>query len=594
MDTTLITCLETFILKPSLENANTLTSTLHAFFEIFREEDYNDHLISTFKTIVYIPHLFYELNDLILSGLLLKRHDDWIWDAWVANRVKRNDSSLTNGDSQVAIGALIRMRDLFIPEYVESMDSVSDHRDKYHGSLVWLIQTFEEWIKSPLMQPVSLLPIMSQTPAYALTYHNENNVQLMKLQARLYSLILKHMFSLSSLELVPHIPRRKSKKTSHRPHKVGFVSRSFAGHSVGKISVGLMERLNAKYPDKVHIYVYMSACNPADIIANQVVAAAKKVVVPNPNTLAQWVDCIMADKLDSIIFLDPIMDINIYFLACFRIAPVQISTWGHPDTTGLPYIDFYISSQTFEVPNAQHHYTEKLVCMKSLSFYYKHIDVMFNSTFVKSVKETDVYALRGRFGIPTNKDLCVYGLTGTAFKIYPVMDDIICHLIKGNQNAVVVLIECRKRQLFDRVFQRVTSALTDEEKHRVITVPHQNSVQSYLSLVRSFDAVLDTIPFGGCISIFETFFIGRCIVTMPTSKLYGRFTKGLYERMGIVEMIAKTPDEYIKIAENVGKDHAFRSRIESKIVNNIDMILEDEHAIDEWCSFLTSLPSRNT
>jgi len=45
-------------------------------------------------------------------------------------------------------------------------------------------------------------------------------------------------------------------------------------------------------------------------------------------------------------------------IAGLRLAPVQCTAWGHPVTSGLPTIDYYLSSQLMEPENAQAHYSE--------------------------------------------------------------------------------------------------------------------------------------------------------------------------------------------------------------------------------------------
>jgi tetratricopeptide (TPR) repeat protein len=52
---------------------------------------------------------------------------------------------------------------------------------------------------------------------------------------------------------------------------------------------------------------------------------------------------------------------------CLALAqPVQINTWGHPDTSGLPTLDYYVSAECFEPADAQDHYSEQLVHFTSL------------------------------------------------------------------------------------------------------------------------------------------------------------------------------------------------------------------------------------
>ena len=53
-------------------------------------------------------------------------------------------------------------------------------------------------------------------------------------------------------------------------------------------------------------------------------------------------------------------------LASLRLAPRQAAGWGHPETTGLPTMDFYLSAQGFEPEGAQAHYAERLLALPNL------------------------------------------------------------------------------------------------------------------------------------------------------------------------------------------------------------------------------------
>src|SRR5712691_10277764 len=83
-----------------------------------------------------------------------------------------------------------------------------------------------------------------------------------------------------------------------------------------------------------------------------------------------WARAILADRLDVLIHLDigmPPADIR---LAGLRLAPVQCVTWGHPTTTGLPTVDYFLSSALMELAEGTQHYTEKMVPLPGLSIWY--------------------------------------------------------------------------------------------------------------------------------------------------------------------------------------------------------------------------------
>ena len=55
------------------------------------------------------------------------------------------------------------------------------------------------------------------------------------------------------------------------------------------------------------------------------------------------------------------MNASSYLLAFSRLAPTQIASWGHPDTTGIPAIDVFISHEACELDGSAVQYSERLI-----------------------------------------------------------------------------------------------------------------------------------------------------------------------------------------------------------------------------------------
>src|SRR6202042_3454456 len=73
-------------------------------------------------------------------------------------------------------------------------------------------------------------------------------------------------------------------------------------------------------------------------------------VVANPRGIKSF-------GLDVLIYTDIGMAGKNYQYASMRLAPVQCTAWGRPVTSGLPTIDYYLSSELMEPENGQEHYT---------------------------------------------------------------------------------------------------------------------------------------------------------------------------------------------------------------------------------------------
>jgi predicted O-linked N-acetylglucosamine transferase (SPINDLY family) len=84
-----------------------------------------------------------------------------------------------------------------------------------------------------------------------------------------------------------------------------------------------------------------------------------------------WRREILADAPHALIYPGLLMDVSSLQLAAQRLASVQCNSWGHPETSGLSTIDYFLSSDLMEPPDAQACYTEKLVRLPNLSIYYE-------------------------------------------------------------------------------------------------------------------------------------------------------------------------------------------------------------------------------
>src|SRR5208282_3907761 len=87
-------------------------------------------------------------------------------------------------------------------------------------------------------------------------------------------------------------------------------------------------------------------------------------------SLDEWVQLILARTPDVLIYPEIGMDPMTIKLASLRLVPVQVATWGHPETTGLPTIDYYLSAAQMEPPEPQLNYTERLVALPHLGCAY--------------------------------------------------------------------------------------------------------------------------------------------------------------------------------------------------------------------------------
>ena len=219
-----------------------------------------------------------------------------------------------------------------------------------------------------------------------------------KLQAKIAKLHIKSCPKLAWIS-----PNCRTKKRSGGKIKIGFISTYFRNHSVGKLMVGLILNLPR---ESFEIFI-ITQRGQQDKIAKKIEQSADSVIYFSDNFFDIQRD-IAELSFDVHIYGDIGMDIRTYFLAFSRLAFVQAVFWGHPDTTGIPAIDYFFSSKLIESPEASEHYTEKLVLFDNLPTYYQRPIV------------PERLRTRTEFGFDESKT--IYFCPQTAFKFHPDID----------------------------------------------------------------------------------------------------------------------------------------------------------------------------
>ena len=203
-------------------------------------------------------------------------------------------------------------------------------------------QRLEESLALLLEQRLSLDDPLTQvgiTNFYA-AYHGLNDRSI---QAHLAALYARATPSLTYI--APHCRRPSNSEILGEPLRVGFVSSFFHSHTIGEVNVGLIRNLSRQV---CRVILFPFPC-PDDPLGSYIRASADEVV-PLPPALEPARKLIAEQQLDVLFYTDIGMEPLTYFLAFARLARVQCVTWGHPVTTGIPAIDYYLSSVDLEPP----------------------------------------------------------------------------------------------------------------------------------------------------------------------------------------------------------------------------------------------------
>ena len=389
-------------------------------------------------------------------------------------------------------------------------------------------------------------------------YHDGD---LRDLMAGLGRLLVRAFPSLNWV--APHCAPGASRPARAKP-RVGFLSAYFREHSVSQYFSGIVRGID-RHAVELRVFTLPSPAD--DAIASAIRAAADQYVVLAGN-LAAMREQVAAAELDLLVYVDLGMHPSTYLLAFSRLAPIQVCTYGHPLTSGVPTIDCFVSHAGVEREHAAGDYSENLVLLPA------------DSTFAHFAPPTVVPASLGRrdFGLPDGVPL--YLCTQHLVKVHPDFDQVLRNLLAGDPAAIVVFV-ADQFGWQARLAARLVGSLGDLAG-RVIFLPHQAKAESYFALYRLCDAALDTPHFGGGVTSFHALAMSVPVVTLPGATFRSRQTYALYRRMGLDDCVARDPDDYVAIARRLARDAGFAATVRAEIAARNRLIFDDPATVAAW------------
>jgi predicted O-linked N-acetylglucosamine transferase (SPINDLY family) len=435
------------------------------------------------------------------------------------------------------------LRATLLPPIYASADEVSAWRTKLQDNLA---QLHHEQVMQDLTQETA-------RPLFYLAYQGLDDRDLQLQAAQLYR--------------APSPSGRHPRRGDGRI-RIGFVSRHLREHTIGELFRGLITQL-----DRTALAVTVFSLGRHPGATSQFLRANTEAYVELPINLSVAREQIAAHELDVLIYPDIGMEELTYSLAFSRLAPVQAVLWGHPVTTGIANIDYFLSSELLETPGAEQHYTETLVRLPTLPVYY--------------YRPQSPNPLQGRaaFGLP--EDAHLYGCPQSLFKLHPEFDGILRDILRRDPRGMVVLLEGKYKSWAEAMRQRFAATLGEaaDRIHWVGRVPRA----MFLNLNALMDVLLDPIHFGGGNTSYEALAFGVPIVTLPSGFLRGRITLALYRQMQMLDCVAADVEEYIDKAVRLGTDAEYRAHISAKIQEANTVLYENLAGVRAFEAFVLSV-----
>lgn len=449
------------------------------------------------------------------------------------------------GTNPDMMGVRVR-KAIIMPAIMDTIESIEESRQVLHQELDELLN-YKGTVEDPLGQ-------IGSTNFY-LAYHGLNDRDLQRKQAEKF------------LAVTPSLhfeARHIGRKRRGGKIRLGICSRHLAFHTIGILWSEMFAGLDR---DTFEISLFHTQPVVNRMSKNLVARIDHEVRLPLD--LAKSQKLIADHELDILYYPDLGMEPLTYFLAFSRLAPTQCVSWGHPLTTGISTIDYFVSAKELEIPTAQDHYTEELVKLDTLNTYYIR---------------PEVHTTLSRASLGVKDTATLYMCPQTLFKFHPDFDQIINDILEGDPNGELVLLEgtcANHTTLIRQRFQRTIPRVLD----RIKIIPRL-SHDGFLALVKMADVMLDPTHFGGGSTTIQALSFGTPVVTLPSDFLRCRISYACYRHMGVDTLIAKDPSEYARIAVELGRSEELRRTLRTELSQKSEVLFANRKVITECSEFL--------
>jgi len=326
----------------------------------------------------------------------------------------------------------------------------------------------------------------------------------------------------------------KNDPTSDRRLRVGYVSGDFCQHSVNHFFEPLLE---AHHKDFVETYCYANLRKP-DAATRRLQASAsvwRDIYKMEDDEAA---DLIRQDQIDILVELSGHTGYNRLKLLAQKPAPIQVSFLGYPATTGLSAVDYRITD-VYADPQGmtENQYTETLIRLPHSAWCYRPPADAPEAAPTPALESGTI----------------TFGSLNYRGKISDYILDCWMLILAAVRESRLI-IKCKgstskgSRERIERCMEQ--HSIAADRVELIEWIPPADHYRHFSRI----DIALDSYPYHGTTTTCETLWMGVPVVTLAGNAHVSRVGVSLLTNIGLPQLIAQTPEQYVRIAADLAAD----------------------------------------
>jgi protein O-GlcNAc transferase len=359
------------------------------------------------------------------------------------------------------------------------------------------------------------------------------------------------------------------KRSINKKIRIGIVGEHIRNHSVWNIlTKGIIENINN---ESFEIYIF----HLGNIFDEETKIAAELATsyVNDCGNIQTWCDKIIASNIDVVIYPEIGMHKLTAQLACLRLAKLQLAFWGHPETTGFPTIDYFISSKLIEPAGNANNYYESVHLLPDLGCYFS------------PPKVTASYFTKTMLGI--NEEVSILLCPGVSFKYNEDFDDIVLRIVTAKDDIRFIFFNSniyKSEFLKDRLNRKfINHGLEFSDYITFLPWPNLSDLYGLMSIS---SLCLDTIVHSGFNTAISCVECSLPQITLEGNFFRNRQASAILRNIEITETITNSIQEYVDITIKLLNNGSLLNSIKEKIALNKHFLYKNNKPIRSLENFI--------
>src|SRR6266403_4310850 len=420
--------------------------------------------------------------------------------------------------------------DVAVAHYAHACDlHRSDHVIRYNLGLNQLWRGYIDAAIEDLRVACGLNPAYLQAQSsYLMALHNSDRISPEEI-----AVAIREWGARFSLEHPASAPSTVRAGTDHPERlRVGFISGDFRTHSVAHF----FEPILSARDRGAFTYVLYSNSHLQDAVTARLRASTDDWRDIWQLTDDALIELIRTDRIDILVDLSGHTASNRLAVFARRAAPVQVSYLGYPASTGLPTMDYRITDAVTDPPiPADDWHCERLLRLPDSQWCFRP----FGTPAVPGP-------------LPAREaGFVTFGSFNNLTKVSDTLLD--CWV-----RSLVKLPTSRLRLTRVRSAQRAAEIIalfgqSGVARERIECVSYAND-PPYGQQFEGVDIALANYPYNGVTTTCESLYVGVPVVSLYGRNGVSRRGLSLLGTLGLAELAASTPEQYVEIAVALGSD----------------------------------------